>query len=61
LKTAWADPATEAAVKELWEEVFSGVYRARFFNVERLAALREYLDGVADADIPLCPPHMGSC
>ena len=44
-------------VKDLWEEVFPGVYRAQFFNVERLAALREYLDGVADAGIPLRPPY----
>lgn len=57
VERAWADPTTEVAVKDLWEEVFPGVYRAQFFNVERLAALREYLDSVADADIPLRPPY----
>jgi hypothetical protein len=57
VEKAWADPTTEGAVKDLWEEVFPGVYRAQFFNVERLAALREYLDSIADADIPLRPPY----
>ena len=57
VEQAWVDPTAEGAVKDLWEEVFPGVYRAQFFDVERLAALREYLDGVADADIPLRPPY----
>ena len=57
VEQAWVDPTAEDAVKDLWEEVFPGVYRAQFFDVERLAALREYLDGVADADIPLRPPY----
>lgn len=60
VEQAWADPTAEGAVKDLWEEVFPGVYRAQFFDVERLAALREYLDGVADAEIPL-RPLTGSC
>lgn len=57
VEQAWADPSTETGVKDRWEEVFPGVYRTQFFNVERLSALRDYLDGVADAGIPLRPPY----
>ena len=37
VEQAWVDPTAEGAVKDLWEEVFPGVYRAQFFDVERLA------------------------
>lgn len=54
---AWDDPAQEGAVRELWEEVFPGVYKAQFFNPQRLAVLRNYMDKTANADIPLRPPY----
>ncbi|MEO0496160.1 MAG: 2OG-Fe(II) oxygenase, partial [Pseudomonadota bacterium] len=57
VEQAWADPSKEGAVKELWEEVFPGVYKAQFFDPEKLAALRDYLAKVSDADIPLRPPY----
>ncbi|MEJ6391626.1 2OG-Fe(II) oxygenase [Gymnodinialimonas sp. 2305UL16-5] len=54
---AWKDPTTERAVKDLWKEVFPGVYKTQFFDPDRLATLRRYMDSVADADIPLRPPY----
>lgn len=54
---AWADPDKEGAVQDLWQEVFPGVYKAQFFDPERIALLRDYMDNVADADIPLRPPY----
>lgn len=57
VELAWEDPTKEAAVKDLWEEVFPGVYKTQFFDPDRLNVLRDYLGGVADADIPLRPPY----
>ena len=57
VERAWADPTQEGAVKDLWEEVFPGVYKAQFFDPERLAVLRNYMSSVADAGIPLRPPY----
>ena len=57
VELAWKDPNNESDVRALWKEVFPGVYEAQFFNPERLATLRDYLNRVADADIPLRPPY----
>ena len=57
VELAWQDPNKESEVKALWKEVFPGVYEAQFFNPARLATLRDYLNRVADADIPLRPPY----
>lgn len=57
VERAWSDPATEGAVKELWEEVFPSVYKTQFFDPDRLSVLRSYMDNVADAGIPLRPPY----
>lgn len=57
VENAWTDPGKESNVKALWTEVFPGVYEAQFFNPQRLATLRDYLNRVADADIPLRPPY----
>ncbi|MDP5220102.1 2OG-Fe(II) oxygenase [Ruegeria sp. 2205SS24-7] len=57
IETAWTDPNKEGAVKDLWEEVFPGVYRTQFFNLDQLATLRAYMDAVSEADIPLRPPY----
>ncbi len=54
---AWKDPTTEGAVKALWQEVFPGVYKTQFFDPDRLKVLRDYMDRVADAGIPLRPPY----
>jgi len=57
VELAWEDPDKESAVKDLWKEVFPGVYEAQFFDPSRIATLRSYLDQVADAQIPLRPPY----
>ncbi len=57
MEQAWENPNTENAVKDLWQEVFPGVYKTQFFDPEKLVGLRNYLDRVADADIPLRPPY----
>ncbi|MEP5154525.1 2OG-Fe(II) oxygenase [Planktotalea sp.] len=57
VEQAWADPTKETVVKDLWKEVFPGVYEAQFFDPEKLSVLRDYMAKVADADIPLRPPY----
>jgi len=57
VELAWKDPTKESAVKDLWKEVFPGVYETQFFDPERLEVLRSYLSKVADAQIPLRPPY----
>ncbi len=54
---AWKDPSKESEVKALWKEVFPGVYEAQFFNPARLASLRDFLNRVSDANIPIRPPY----
>ncbi|GGB55153.1 2OG-Fe(II) oxygenase family protein [Shewanella inventionis] len=54
---AWQDPSKDVAVKELLQEVAPGVFELQFFDPERLADLREYLERVWDAQIPLRPPY----
>lgn len=54
---AWEDPTKELAVRDLWEEVSAGVYQCQFFDPEKLSGLRDYLDNIADAQIPLRPPY----
>ena len=57
VEQAWKDPSKESVVKDLWQEVSPGVFQCQFFDPERLADLRSYLDNVADAEIPLRPPY----
>ncbi|WP_170402088.1 2OG-Fe(II) oxygenase family protein [Ruegeria arenilitoris] len=57
VEQAWDDPTKEATVRDLWKEVFPGVYATQFFDPQRLAVLRDYLDEVSRADIPLRPPY----
>lgn len=57
IEDAWKDPTKENAVKDLWTEVFPNVYKAQFFDPDKLPVLRNYLEKVADADIPLRPPY----
>jgi hypothetical protein len=54
---SWDDPTSEGAVKNLWKEVFPGVYEAQFFDPEKISVLRNYMAQVADAGIPLRPPY----
>lgn len=57
IEQAWADPTKEVAVKDLWQEVFPGVYEAQFFDPAKISILRDYMAKVADAGIPLRPPY----
>ena len=57
IERSWANPSEESTVKDLWTEVFPGVYKAQFFDPNRLSDLRAYMDRVADAGIPLRPPY----
>ncbi len=57
VESAWDEPSKESDVKALWKEVFPGVYETQFFNPERLSTLRDYLNRVADSNIPLRPPY----
>jgi len=57
VERAWQDPSTEGAVKDLWKEVFPGVYETQFFDPEKLSVLRDYMAAAADADIPVRPPY----
>lgn len=54
---AWQDPTTESAVSDLLTEAAPGVFSFQFFDPERLATLRDYLEEVWDAGIPLRPPY----
>jgi len=57
IEQAWQNPSKEGAVRDLWTEVFPGVFEAQFFDPDRLSILRDYLENVADAGIPLRPPY----
>ena len=57
VEQAWEDPTKEGAVKDLWKEVFPGVYETQFFDPEKLSVLRDYMAAVADAEIPVRPPY----
>ena len=54
---AWVDPTTESNVSDLWNEVAPGVFQAQFFDKEQVAILRQFLEEVANANIPLRPPY----
>lgn len=54
---AWADPSKESAVVELMHEVAPDVFEFQFFDPQRLADLRAYLEQAWDAQIPLRPPY----
>ena len=57
INEAWNNPEKEKAVADLWEEIIPGVYSAQFFDVERLAAFRNYLEDVINAQIPKRAPY----
>lgn len=57
IEDAWENPEKENAVADLWEEIIPGVYIAQFFDVERLAEFRNYLEAVANSQIPKRAPY----
>ena len=57
INDAWENPEKENAVADLWEEIIPGVYTAQFFDVEHLAEFRNYLEAVANSQIPRRAPY----
>jgi hypothetical protein len=57
VQAAWNNPEQESQVQTLWQEVAPNVFQSQFFNPERLGQLRQYLDNVMAAQIPLRPPY----
>lgn len=57
INDAWENPKKENAVADLWEEIIPGVYTAQFFDLERLAEFRNYLEAAANSKIPARPPY----
>ncbi|MBB1306445.1 2OG-Fe(II) oxygenase family protein [Pseudoalteromonas sp. SR43-5] len=57
VKQAWEDPSKELAVKTLLHEVAPDVFQFQFFDPERLAVLRGYLEQVWNSQIPMRPPY----
>ncbi|MBB1428921.1 2OG-Fe(II) oxygenase family protein [Pseudoalteromonas sp. SG43-4] len=57
VKQAWEDPSKELAVKALLHEVAPNVFQFQFFDPERLAVLRGYLEQVWNSQIPMRPPY----
>jgi len=57
IKEAWENPEKESAVADLWEEIIPGVYVAQFFDLERLAEFRNYLEEVVQSNIPVRAPY----
>ena len=57
INEAWENPEKENAVADLWEEIIPGVYVAQFFDLDRLAEFRTYLEAVANSEIPKRSPY----
>ncbi|SEK46442.1 hypothetical protein SAMN04487910_0587 [Aquimarina amphilecti] len=57
INDAWENPEKENAVADLWEEIIPGVYVAQFFDLERLADFRNYLEDVVNSEIPRRAPY----
>ncbi len=57
INEAWENPEKENAVADLWEEIIPGVYSAQFFDLDRLAEFRNYLEAVSNSQIPKRAPY----
>lgn len=57
INESWKNPKKENAVADLWEEIIPGVYASQFFDVERLADFRKYLEEVVNSKIPKRAPY----
>lgn len=57
VNNAWENPEKENAVADLWEEIIPGVYSAQFFDLERLAEFRNYLEAMVNSQIPKRAPY----
>ncbi|MCJ8276902.1 MAG: 2OG-Fe(II) oxygenase, partial [Bdellovibrionales bacterium] len=54
---AWQNPESEGSVRELIEEICPGVYQFQFFDPDNIKLIRDYLDKVDEAQIPVRPPY----
>ncbi|WP_271784745.1 2OG-Fe(II) oxygenase [Aquimarina algiphila] len=57
INDAWENPEKENAVADLWEEIIPDVYSVQFFDLERLVEFRNYLEAVANSQIPKRAPY----
>ncbi|MEP0213283.1 MAG: 2OG-Fe(II) oxygenase [Cellulophaga sp.] len=57
INEAWENPKKENAVADLWEEIIPGVYSAQFFDIDRLAEFRKYLEATVNSEIPRRAPY----
>nr|WP_321223392.1 2OG-Fe(II) oxygenase [uncultured Psychroserpens sp.] len=57
INDAWENPENETAVADLWEEIIPGVYETQFFDLERLADFRKYLEDAVNSEIPKRAPY----
>lgn len=57
INDAWENPEKEVAVADLWEEIIPGVYETQFFDLERLADFRKYLEDAVNSGIPKRAPY----
>lgn len=57
IEEAWKNPEKEKLIQDLLQEVSPGVYQFQFFNPEKIIELRNYLDKVDKAQIPIRPPY----
>ncbi|PKB44404.1 hypothetical protein AX016_2623 [Cellulophaga sp. RHA19] len=57
INEAWENPEKENAVADLWKEIIPGVYSAQFFDIERLAEFRKYLEATVNSEIPRRAPY----
>lgn len=57
INDAWENPEKETAVADLWEEIIPGVYETQFFDLERLADFRKYLEDAVNSEIPKRAPY----
>ncbi|WP_407557202.1 2OG-Fe(II) oxygenase [Winogradskyella sp. 4-2091] len=57
INDAWENPEKEDVVANLWEEIIPGVYETQFFDLERLADFRKYLEDAVKSEIPKRAPY----
>ena len=57
VEQAWDDPTKESTVKALFTEVFPNVYRAQFFDPQKLHILNDYFQCAVESGIPMRPPY----
>lgn len=57
INDAWENPEKEIAVADLWLEIIPGVYETQFFDLERLADFRKYLEDAVNSGIPKRAPY----